>query len=284
MNNTGCLEHHGIKGQRWGTKNGPPYPLDRKTHNRVVKKAKAGELSDKGKIVVYSAITAVSLAKMADALGMFENGRRKIADKLDSPVTRSKTDLTQIRKKGKSYDEIDDQLIRTINGKHHYKNTNGGKINCLSCSLAYISDTVAYEKGNKEYGAKPGYFAENTGTQSDEKVGIHSVLNNVKSVYDINREKGLKFDEAAKKIPKNSTGMLFINGDSIFTYGGHAINYESDKKGNITIIDSQEGKKYTYKEFQRVASQYDMNKVCAIYDCSNSTVNHNSEMLDKIFK
>lgn len=23
------LQHHGIEGQRWGVKNGPPYPLER---------------------------------------------------------------------------------------------------------------------------------------------------------------------------------------------------------------------------------------------------------------
>ena len=31
------LEHHGIKGQRWGKKNGPPYPLADAVHNRIVK-------------------------------------------------------------------------------------------------------------------------------------------------------------------------------------------------------------------------------------------------------
>lgn len=30
------LEHYGIKGQKWGVKNGPPYPLKEETHNRVV--------------------------------------------------------------------------------------------------------------------------------------------------------------------------------------------------------------------------------------------------------
>ena len=30
------LSHHGISGQRWGVRNGPPYPLDQKTHNQVV--------------------------------------------------------------------------------------------------------------------------------------------------------------------------------------------------------------------------------------------------------
>ena len=28
------LSHHGIKGQRWGVKNGPPYPLKAKDHSK----------------------------------------------------------------------------------------------------------------------------------------------------------------------------------------------------------------------------------------------------------
>lgn len=31
------LYHHGVEGQKWGVKHGPPYPLDRATHNRVVR-------------------------------------------------------------------------------------------------------------------------------------------------------------------------------------------------------------------------------------------------------
>lgn len=31
------IEHHGIKGQKWGVKHGPPYPLSDKAHNSVVK-------------------------------------------------------------------------------------------------------------------------------------------------------------------------------------------------------------------------------------------------------
>lgn len=33
------LEHHGILGQRWGRKNGPPYPLDANDHSAAEKKA-----------------------------------------------------------------------------------------------------------------------------------------------------------------------------------------------------------------------------------------------------
>lgn len=31
------LMHHGIKGQKWGVRNGPPYPLNQTAHNKVVK-------------------------------------------------------------------------------------------------------------------------------------------------------------------------------------------------------------------------------------------------------
>lgn len=36
------LKHHGIKGQRWGDKNGPPYPLDEKEHKEVVNRSRPG--------------------------------------------------------------------------------------------------------------------------------------------------------------------------------------------------------------------------------------------------
>lgn len=34
---SGYLEHHGIKGQKWGVRNGPPYPLDYEQHNAAEK-------------------------------------------------------------------------------------------------------------------------------------------------------------------------------------------------------------------------------------------------------
>lgn len=42
-----ALEHYGIEGQKWGVKNGPPYPLERqKGFHRISKKDKARILID----------------------------------------------------------------------------------------------------------------------------------------------------------------------------------------------------------------------------------------------
>jgi hypothetical protein len=38
------LYHHGIKGQRWGRRNGPPYPLSPQTHAAVVRSAGRGKV------------------------------------------------------------------------------------------------------------------------------------------------------------------------------------------------------------------------------------------------
>lgn len=38
MSNTRYLIHHGIEGQKWGVRNGPPYPLDKNKFNKKKKK------------------------------------------------------------------------------------------------------------------------------------------------------------------------------------------------------------------------------------------------------
>lgn len=49
LNNDSQIVHHGIKGQKWGVKNGPPYPIDRSgKHDTIVKDAiESGKISKK---------------------------------------------------------------------------------------------------------------------------------------------------------------------------------------------------------------------------------------------
>lgn len=41
------LYHHGILNQKWGRRNGPPYPLDREDHSKAEKKTLTKSLSGK---------------------------------------------------------------------------------------------------------------------------------------------------------------------------------------------------------------------------------------------
>lgn len=42
------IYHHGVQGQKWGIRNGPPYPLKRKTKNiEILKAIDSGEISIK---------------------------------------------------------------------------------------------------------------------------------------------------------------------------------------------------------------------------------------------
>ena len=44
------LNHHGILGQKWGKRNGPPYPLDAGDHSAAEKKAGWRKSLDAGEI------------------------------------------------------------------------------------------------------------------------------------------------------------------------------------------------------------------------------------------
>lgn len=44
------LQHHGIKGQKWGVKNGPPYPLEKDKHDSIVGKGIVSNAIESGQV------------------------------------------------------------------------------------------------------------------------------------------------------------------------------------------------------------------------------------------
>lgn len=69
------LSHHGIKGQKWGKKNGPPYPLDPSSYTSSERKF---QLSDKQKRVLKNVAISIGIAAAVGAGAYYVNRYRNM--------------------------------------------------------------------------------------------------------------------------------------------------------------------------------------------------------------
>lgn len=123
------LSHHGIKGQKWGEQNGPPYPLSGKLHNMVVRGNK----------------------KRAD--------KRRI-DTLHNPK--------KLKKRAKEFtkEDIDNALAKmeSINKLNQYitkKDTISDKMKQKAKSRKEDAEAEKLRKKIKRYGSTPGKLDKN---------------------------------------------------------------------------------------------------------------------------
>lgn len=70
MNRTDSLAHHGIEGQKWGVRNGPPYPLD-----RSMMSGRERRLAAKAKKKVSKAAGGISGSELDDYIASPEGSR-----------------------------------------------------------------------------------------------------------------------------------------------------------------------------------------------------------------
>lgn len=95
------LQHHGRLNQRWGIKNGPPYPLDRKTVSRVygknpLKKDRQPVKVDVGKVKPAS-----------DSVRTATQAVKNLKRNLKQPSSQKREDLSQM-----SDQELRDKINR----------------------------------------------------------------------------------------------------------------------------------------------------------------------------
>lgn len=162
------LVHHGIKGQSWGERNGPPYPLDYKSHSTKEKarnpkskidgkeetKERKG-LTDKQKKYIAIGTTAV-------AGGLLLYGGYKLgAFNGIGAATKSKTVANELAKYGISMlDEPEDisNTIKVVN-RNAKGLVEGRDKNCLSCAFATELRQRGYDVTAKEMARGSGYNA-----------------------------------------------------------------------------------------------------------------------------
>lgn len=106
------LAHHGIRGQKWGHKSGPPYPLDASDHSASEKKAgwrKSLEgASDEKKAKIYQKrLNKIDKSVAKDRVKIIE-ARNRFRNDLDRS-TKAKTD----EKKDRLARQADDRYFKS---------------------------------------------------------------------------------------------------------------------------------------------------------------------------
>ncbi len=259
------LVHHGIKGQKWGVKNGPPYPLganqkspaekrlarvhrpkatdvskarstkadtdDESNAKDANSKKRRFQLSDKQKRALK-----IGAASVGTALVAYGAYRLIEADRLDPDVFLD----SQLMKKAAEAADFETQIkddLKKINrgGLLGHTTLYGREVNCTSCSMAY-------EMRRRGYDVIAGKTTE--GRTAFEianffKGDVHfDALHGDYSLREAPTHAQLS-DTVGKLLSQGEGARGIIHGQYVCG-GGHCIAYEVHK-GKVFFVDGQTG-------------------------------------------
>lgn len=261
------LYHHGVLGQEWGKRNGPPYPLNRGAHSAKEKKAgwqkslnkssgsKYGNNSSKANAGMFIAKMALDVVGL-NPIGLVRDTKRLVdytrskalSSSENKRLANSKIDeKTGLRLKQKEFTPEED--MRVINPD--YKNFNNNtKNNCMLC-------TTAYEMRRRGYDVRAGYESKGLGSSAVQKWFPDSKLEHAYSLSQDRKERSKqlvnaalgvggkeKYDDLSKALLKHGDGArgnLLVTWDGL---SGHSVVWEN-QNGGFVIRDCQSNKTYT---------------------------------------
>lgn len=243
------LEHHGIDGQKWGVRRGPPYPIGsgsktfngQHTRSDLIKRRnrhdKYTDWHEKWMIRSNSVLKARD--KEAETLK-----KNYIKNRAKNCQIDEKTGLYEKDLYGKKYtSDVDVQFVNIEKNSP----ARGPRNNCALCSLTYDlrrrgSEVIANN-------AVMGYTTEEVQKWfKDFKIDTDKDPMYVRVDTKESREQYAKnFANKTKELSKlkNARGMMFVcwGYDCRRPYGGHAMAWEVND-GVFTIRDGQTGKTY----------------------------------------
>lgn len=237
------LYHHGIKGQQWYIKNGPPYPLDKDTHNRVVKriirKADSNNSNDVQKFNRFLATTVgIGRKKMLTA----EERERQSAQRKETLAVDTSLKLPL---KDRSW-SIEEDVAAVNPGYGNFNNNT--EMNCGYCAMTLEMrrrgfDVTARKDAKGLFGGEMERCFE--GTRKFKKGGYLASVSNkdysmvkdtalmLAGCFSV-REKQLS-NEFASRISKQPVGARGLLNIAYGPIGGHALAYEKKKRRHIYL-------------------------------------------------
>lgn len=268
------LYHHGILGQKWGKKNGPPYPLGTSDHSSSEKKAGWRKSLDKQSKANYTKDSSaessekkshtdkqkkyikIGAAVVAAALVTYGTYKLKQSGRLDPLIDKGRDAVNQLLGKNKIGGEFGDfssgkvlvnsygdkiktltnpeALSDTLRKVNPLRSSDAGRNNCTYCALASFL---------RQSDSHLDVIARSTGGQPQYLASIlRDSFKKVDIITDPTECFGNTKEEAAKNLIKqfgnNASGVLGVGLKN--RSGGHAFNWEI-KDGIVSFFDGQKG-------------------------------------------
>ena len=254
------LSHHGIFGQRWGKRNGPPYPIAPGDHSASEKKAgwkksiddskadgdnKSGfHLSDKQKkYLKVGAVACASALAIAGGAYLISNGQ--INPELDDLINVGSEAIghvsnIDISKYSPKVQEAYKHAVDVVSGM----NPDNSKTNCVTCSFAQ----VLYEKGKTNICAKDMPFE----LKDIGKVFDGAKMNPIDFTRDPNISTKEIYDEMIDLFTSYGEGSMgMVTGYWFGTSEGHALAWKV-VENKVIFSDGQTGQVFIDNAFEDI--------------------------------
>ena len=260
------LSHYGIKGQHWGERNGPPYPLKTSQMSasekrgpsfgdeRNVKNTTADKINKTKRIVAAATLNPFAIASLINDSKASRQMKNYLATR---PRTCKVDEETGLFLKSNNYSKIEDCNRVNIEKK---SSSSGVRSNCMLCTAAYDLRRRGYEV-IANYAVKGYQTEEFQKWYPKAKVKKESMLVEKDGHYYWSEEAKTDFKAAHAKFKENAFDKVKqmektngARGNVMVTWlfgGGHSMAYEIEN-GSFVIYDAQSGKRYDKNDFNSI--------------------------------
>lgn len=243
------LMHHGKRGQKWGVRNGPPYPLDKDGKERLRKQRMESYGKDKTGMSAFLSQRENERDVKIKTYNSKTNGSEILSPKdgtyrLDKSSPRSWEDAC-----------VDANSLRI-----KYPNQVQWQNNCVNASTSLINQRKGFYTG-----AGP-----NADGVANEAIGYY---------FDGAYRETPNSDDVRKTILNHGPGSYGIMNTYTNNDNGHAVVWEVDSNNKINIHDGQVNKHYTFDEYETKVGINPWSGT-SIYDLTNATPNFEHQFED----
>lgn len=231
------LYHHGIKGQKWGDRNGPPYPLNPSKYSASESRSSSGKAFaakqlkkiQNEKVGALDPITTYYLIQAAVFVAAVATAKISSEVKYNNEIKNNvNSNDTNIQKKIEEKHTPDDDMKNINPGLADQKNM-GARMNCTMCS-------AAYELRRRGYDVEANYSI--LGRKDKDSTSWFNL-----NSKEIPRYKDYgSFERSLQSQPDGSRGMILAGCGSFDS--GHSMVWEK-VNGKVIVRDCQSGKKYS---------------------------------------